>query len=102
MKYTVIAYYDKDLECFKLPQVINCPEISNLVTDLIRGLVKMLPDDKVVQFGRQELYHLGYYDDETGCLEALKPVKVLDCDEMLERRMKVRANEQAKQGVIGS
>lgn len=93
MKYVVVAFYDKDLEAFKLPQCINAPDINALATDMMRGIIKQMPDEKVGIYAAQQMYDLGTYDDETGILETKVPVKVLDCDELLKKRAALKVKE---------
>lgn len=93
MKYVVVAFYDKDLEAYKLPQCINSPDINALATDLKRGIIKQLPDERAETFTGQVLFHIGTYDDDTGALITKAPVKILDCDELLLRRLELKKKE---------
>lgn len=88
MKYTLIAYYDKQLEAFLAPQAINSSSPEDIKTDVSRGILKQLPKEKIGVFQKRKLYKLGFYDDETGIITDPIPEELIDCDLLLAQRIK--------------
>lgn len=88
MKYTLIGYYDKQLESFTSPQAINSSSVEDIKTDVSRGILKQLPKEKIAVFQKRKLYKLGFYDDETGLITDPVPEELIDCDILLAQRIK--------------
>lgn len=88
MKFTIIAYYDKQLESFTSPQAINSSSAEDIKTDVSRGILKQLPKEKIGVFAKRKLYKLGYYDDATGIISDAVPEELVDCDLLLAQRIK--------------
>ena len=89
MIYTMIAYYDKDLKSYTSPQAINSNDSSQIAADIKKGLLKQLPREKVKPFAHKSMWKLGMYDDDTGLLTECVPEELLDCDVLLQERMKI-------------
>lgn len=89
MIYTMIAYYDKDLKSYTSPQAINSNDPSQIAADVKKGLLKQLPKDKAVVFAHKAMWKLGMYDDDTGLLTDCVPEELLDCDILLQERLKI-------------
>lgn len=88
MKFTLIAYYDKQLDAFMAPQAINSSSPEDIATDISRGILKSLPRDKVGVFAKRKLFKVGIYDDATGIIEDAIPEELIDCDLLLAKRIK--------------
>lgn len=83
MRYCLITFFDKDIESFSTIQAINAPSWHDLKVDLVRGLKKQFPLDKLGQFAGKILHFKGTFNDETGVLEPAEGVDTLDCDSIL-------------------
>lgn len=88
MKFTLIAYYDKQLDAFMSPQAINSASPEDIATDISRGILKSLPKEKIGVFAKRKLYKIGFYDDATGIIEDAIPEELIDCDLLLAKRIK--------------
>ena len=89
MIYTMIAYYDKDLKSYTSLQAINSNDPLQIAADVRKGLLKQLPKDKIAGFAHKAMWKLGMYDDDTGLLTECVPEELLDCDILLQERMKI-------------
>lgn len=66
MKYTVLAYYDKDVEKYNPPFLLPFG-LEDSVSSVIDGVKKR----KIENPEAFELYHLGWFDTETGQITVL-------------------------------
>lgn len=89
MIYTLVAYYDKDLKAYTSPQPINSNDPDAIAADVKKGILKQLPKDKVAVFAHRSLWKLGMYDDDTALIKDAVPEELLDCDILLQERMKI-------------
>ena len=92
MRMLMVNYYDKDLEAFKNPIVVNCSDVNELKKDITKGVLKGYEPSVVAKFAHLELYHVGYYDDETSIIDGVVPEKLLDMDELIKQRMTIDAS----------
>lgn len=81
MRYTVLAYKDKELEKF-LPAFL----IPNNFEDSIEIIIDGVKKGKLEGADALTVYHLGFYDTEDGKFDLLEdPKKVFDCDQYVKQ-----------------
>lgn len=88
MKYVLVTYRDKDLNSFLAPTISNTDNFERLAKDVTTSIIRG-PKEKLDVVMHRELYGLGYYDDDTGVIEPVVPVKLLDCDVVINKRINI-------------
>lgn len=80
MKYTVLAYFDKDTEKYNPPILAPMP-----LDDAIEGVIDGCKKGQIQHAKSFVCCHLGYYDTKTGKFELnQEPKKVVECDQYVK------------------
>lgn len=89
---SVYVYYDKEVKAFGLPQFQDLTP-AQFGEGLTRGILKGFELEKLNLFAGQELYFIGTYDDNVAEFSPIEKQKILDCDPLIQERVK-RENEK--------
>lgn len=86
MKYNVIAYKNNALGCFCNPvyEDHDLDTVRSIASRSIRAMLLSDVNKAVSTYSNLHLMHIGYFDDESGVLESIEPIVLLDCDAIIK------------------
>lgn len=91
MKYTLIAFEDKQLKLYTTPSVTDLKDTEEIIEDCRAQIIR---SDKRAIFKRKNLVKVGIWDSKTGTIKACDPEFLLNCDEVISAAEDYERNQK--------